>query len=301
MREHVLNYHERQDLLCPYCYRTYFAKKSLNNHIRYAHETDKPGTIECPAEGCDFRSKDRKTVTKHIDKKHPGVGFNKVACPLAAGELCDKTFASQSAASRHANAEHHGKWPCPYAGHIDCNKKFDTKEVAYWHGSRTHDLYLCSVPNCVFAISQRWICYTGIWLHIKRHQEFLHFGDSEPPDPKKVVPGAPEWQAKLREAKDEDLPEDDEDLTEDDVNFDEHAPEGECDDDWSRDLEDLERDEEALLGLELFRKRLDTVKQLESRNTDAVASELRIRNELLLRGKHSNLSTVHAQLRRQDY
>ena len=55
----------------------------------------------------------------------------------------------------------------------------------------------------------------------------MHFGDSEPPEPKKAVPGTPEWQAAFGEANDEDLPEDDEDLTEDDDNFDKHAPKGE--------------------------------------------------------------------------
>ena len=107
------------------------------------------------------------------------------------------------------------------------------------------------------------------------------------------MPGTPEWQAASGEANDEDLPEDDEDLTEDDDTFDGHAPEGECDDDSSQDLEGLKRDEEALLSLEFFRKCLDTVKQLEPESTDAVKNGLKIRNERLLKGKRSNLITNH--------
>jgi hypothetical protein len=51
MRLNVLNYHERQDLSCPQCHRTFVTKKSLNRHTKYVHKTDELDTIEYPAEG----------------------------------------------------------------------------------------------------------------------------------------------------------------------------------------------------------------------------------------------------------
>jgi hypothetical protein len=306
MRCHVLNYHERQNFLCPYCHRTFFAKRNLNNHVKYVHETNNLHDIECQAEGCNFQSKLRSSVIRYMKIKHPNILLDHIPCPLAGEELCEKKFTSPIAASQHANSAHRGKWPCPYASHIDCKKKFDTKEYAYLHGSRVHDLYLCSVPNYVFAISQRWICYTGMWLHIKNHQGFGHYGESEPTEPKKAVPGAPEWQAIFEQVNDEDQPEDDEDLPEDDEdlpeddedlpyddeelvddddNFDKPAPKGERGDSSSQALED--QSDAAFLSVDLFRKHLDVIrKQLKPESIAAVENEVKIRNQQILNSKH---------------
>ncbi|CAH0052375.1 unnamed protein product [Clonostachys solani] len=96
---------------------------------------------------------------------------------------------------------HSGKIPCRYALECNCDLIFTTTDQELPHALRFHSFQMCNVPNCVNAVSERWINGHSMSGHLRRHRQFT--GD-QIPVPTKIIPGDSKWEEVSKQQGDYD-------------------------------------------------------------------------------------------------
>ncbi|KAJ5374775.1 hypothetical protein N7517_006781 [Penicillium concentricum] len=136
---------EKGDIRCPLakeedCHKTFMSNSSAHKHARDVHGENKWPCPSAENKGCPLKFSTKDSAAKQALRFHakkdsdnpPKEGF---PCPLN----CDKTYATQQNANRHAQNKHTGiSWPCPSAEKEKCTAQFNNKCNANRHAKKAH-------------------------------------------------------------------------------------------------------------------------------------------------------------------
>jgi len=156
--------YEKADIKCSQCYRKFFCKEQLQNHVKKYHEEEE--MFSCAEFGCHYQSRKQKLVQLHVKRAHTLT--DKTAtfiCPV-----CDLKYQSKSALKNHMNTTHDDdgkemKFSCDVG---NCQAKFMYKSDFERHKVK-HDIdKFFSCEMCNFSTKRK----SDLMRHIKlKHDE----------------------------------------------------------------------------------------------------------------------------------
>ena len=133
LKRHVWKFHYKK-FQCDFCEKSFRLSKSLEEHVKIAHEGMK---FEIKCDNCDKVFESSKCLKKHTRRFHGKIkGKKEGKNPTSRKcDQCDKTFKSFSGLKDHKKVEHEGlKFEC----HL-CDKVFSWSKNLGYHIKTVHE------------------------------------------------------------------------------------------------------------------------------------------------------------------
>ena len=161
---HHSEFHEREK--CQRCGKTFAARVSLNNHLKYAHSDVR--NHKCPL--CDLKFKERKNMRVHVLNLH-GVNLSKAMLGSLEEfethdcDACEKKYKNKGDLRQHIKLKHGDSGN---VGHFQCDlcqSKFQQKKSLSAHQRMKHsdEVPQFSCPTCGKTFNKKH--------NMKRHQQ----------------------------------------------------------------------------------------------------------------------------------
>ena len=78
-RQHIrIKHNQREAHTCKLCEKNLSSKRSLNEHIRMVHQNNLNNLFRCMESNCEFKSKYKGELKKHVQRKHTPEALNAI-------------------------------------------------------------------------------------------------------------------------------------------------------------------------------------------------------------------------------